>query len=215
MAEDAYIVIEGVIGVGKTTLARLLGEALGAEVMLEAVEENPFLGDFYADRARYAFQTQVFFTLNRYRQQSEVAQRAPGLVSDYLFVKNIIFAELNLQGDELALYRTLYDVLVERIRQPDLVIFLQADLPTLQARIIQRDRPFERQMDWGYISGVRDAYEAFFSSYSRAPLLPIETDALDLVRDPAALAYVVGQVRAALAGYRQQGLAFEPPSAHS
>jgi deoxyguanosine kinase len=206
MSNNAYIIIEGVIGVGKTTLARLLGEAFGSVVLLEAVEDNPFLGDFYADRARYAFQTQVFFTLNRYRQQSEIMQDTRGIVSDYLFVKNIIFAELNLQGDELELYRTLYNVLVERIRRPDLVIFLQAGLPTLQARIIQRDRPFERQMDWGYISAVREAYDSFFATYDQTPLLPIETDSLDLVRDPQALAYIIGLVRAALAGYRQQGL---------
>jgi deoxyadenosine/deoxycytidine kinase len=209
MAEGTYIVIEGVIGVGKTTLAQPLGEAFGAAILLEAVEENPFLGDFYSDRARYAFQTQVFFTLNRYRQQSEIVKGRQAIVSDYLFAKNIIFAELNLQGDELALYRTFYNVLVERIRRPDLVIFLQASLPTLQARIIQRERPFERQMDWGYITAVREAYDSFFASYDQAPLLPIETDALDLVRDPAALSYVLGLVRASLAGYRQQGLAFD------
>jgi deoxyguanosine kinase len=207
MPADAYIVIEGVIGVGKTTLARLLSEAFESAVLLEAVEENPFLGDFYGDRARYAFQTQVFFTLNRYRQQSEILKSTQGLVSDYLFAKNMLFAELNLHGDELALYRTLYTVLAERIRRPDLVIFMQADLPTLQARIIQRDRPFERQMDWGYITALRATYDAFFATYDQTPLLSIETDALDLVRDPAALAYVIGLVRAALAGYRQQWLA--------
>ena len=206
MPERAYIVVEGVIGVGKTTLARLLGEAFGATVLLEAVEENPFLSAFYADRARYAFQTQVFFTLSRYRQQSELAQIQSGVVSDYLFAKNVIFAGLNLQGDELDLYRTLYDILAERIRPPDLVVYLQADLATLQARIIERDRPFERNMDWGYIAALRDAYESFFAAFTQAPLLPIETDALDLVRDPAARAYVIGLVRAALAGYRQQGL---------
>jgi deoxyadenosine/deoxycytidine kinase len=209
MPAGAYIVIEGVIGVGKTTLTQLLSEAFGAAALLEAVEENPFLGDFYADRARYAFQTQVFFTLNRYRQQSEIIQSTQGIVSDYLFAKNMIFAELNLQGDELALYRTLYNVLMERIRRPDLVLFMQADLPTLRARIIQRDRPFERQMDWGYITAVRAAYDAFFADYDQTPVLEIETDALDLVRDPAALAYVIGLVRAALAGYQQQGLAFD------
>ena len=209
MPNQAYIVVEGVIGVGKTTLARLLGGVFKSGVVLEAVEENPFLGEFYADRARYAFQTQVFFTLNRYRQQNELAAITRGVVSDYLFAKNTLFARLNLRGDELALYQTLYDVLAERVRRPDLVIYLQASLPVLQARIIQRDRPFERDMDWDYIAAVRDAYESLFASYTQSPVLPIETDRLDLVRDRAALAYVAGLVRAALAGYRQQGLDFD------
>lgn len=208
MPESAYIVVEGVIGVGKTTLARLLSQTLGSAVLLEAVEENPFLSNFYADRERYAFQTQVFFTLNRYRQQNEIAATG-GVVSDYLFAKNSLFARLNLRGDELALYQTLYDVLAERVRRPDLVIYLQASLTTLQARIIQRDRPFERNMDWGYIAAVRDAYESFFDSYNQSPLLSIETDALNVVSDPVALNYIVGLVRAGLAGYRQQGLDFD------
>src|SRR5215211_1544055 len=128
MPERVYIAVEGVIGVGKTTLARLLSAAFNSAVLLEAVEENPFLSDFYADRARYAFQTQVFFTLNRYRQQNELSTITSGVVSDYLFVKNSLFARLNLQGDELALYQTLYDVLAEHVRRPDLVIYLQASL---------------------------------------------------------------------------------------
>jgi len=209
MPERVYIAVEGVIGVGKTTLARLLSAAFNSAVLLEAVEENPFLSDFYADRARYAFQTQVFFTLNRYRQQNELTTITSGVVSDYLFVKNSLFARLNLQGDELALYQTLYDVLAERVRRPDLVIYLQASLTTLQARIIQRDRPFERNMDWNYITAVRDAYESLFASYTQAPVLPIETDVLDVVRDPSALTYVVGLVQATLAGYHQQGLDFD------
>jgi deoxyguanosine kinase len=209
MPERAYIAVEGVIGVGKTTLARLLSAAFDATVLLEAVEENPFLSDFYVDRARYAFQTQVFFTLNRYRQQNELATISHGVVSDYLFVKNSLFARLNLEGDELALYQTLYDVLAERVRRPDLVIYLQASLTTLQARIIQRDRPFERDMDWNYITAVRDAYESLFTSYTQSPVLSIDTDRLDLVRDSTALTYVVGLVQATLAGYRQQGLGFD------
>ena len=205
MSKNSYIAIEGVIGVGKTTLARLLEQPLQAALFLEAVEENPFLSNFYADRARYAFQTQVFFTLSRYQQQQEIVRAPRSIAADYLFDKNIIFAELNLAGDELALYHTLYDVLTERIRRPDIVIYLQATLPTIQARIIQRDRPFERNMDWGYIEALQQAYDNFFTSYSATPILPIETDSLDLVRDPAALPYVIGLIRATLAGYRQQG----------
>jgi len=130
-----YVAIEGVIGVGKTTLTRLLARPLKAEVLLEVVEANPFLSDFYVDRARYAFQTQTFFTLSRYRQQtSEAARaRAHNLVSDYLFAKNEIFARLNLAADELELYEQLYRTLAERVPQPDLVVYLQADVETLMA----------------------------------------------------------------------------------
>lgn len=203
-----YIVIEGVIGVGKTTLARLLARPLKADVLLEVVEANPFLCDFYADRARYAFQTQTFFTLSRFRQQTtEVAgDRTHNLVSDYLFAKNEIFARQNLAADELELYEQLYRTLAERVPQPDLVVFLQADVETLMARIALRDRPFERDMDRQYIADLRDAYDAFFAAYDESRLIVVETDALNLVRDAQARAHVLGQIEAALAGYRQPGL---------
>ena len=204
-----YIVIEGVIGVGKSTLTRLLAEPFGAETLLEVVEENPFLHRFYGDRARYAFQTETFFLLSRYRQQQSVVQPAVErrhLVSDYLFAKNRLFAGLNLRGDEWDLFLQLYNALSERVPRPDLVVFLQADADTLMTRIAQRDRPFERNMDRAYIEQLRETYERFFAAYTDAPLLPIETDTLNLVRDPQARDHVVGAVRAALEGYRQQPL---------
>lgn len=204
-----YIVIEGVIGVGKTTLTRLLARPFNATTVLEVVEENPFLSDFYSDRARYAFQTQTFFTLSRFKQQTNVIAPLVGranLISDYLFAKNDIFARLNLSHDELDLFNQLYHTLAERVPKPDLVVYLQADLDTLMARIALRDRPFERDMDRHYISDLRDAYEAFFAAYTDTPLLVIETDALNMVRDREARAYVMGQIRAALAGYSQPTL---------
>jgi deoxyadenosine/deoxycytidine kinase len=204
-----YIVIEGVIGVGKTTLTRLLAKPFSAGVLLEVVEENPFLANFYDDRARYAFQTQTFFLLSRFKQQSaEVAQRAgrSNLLSDYLFAKNDIFARLNLAKEELDLFNQLYHTLAERVPKPDLVVYLQADVETLLARIALRDRPFERDMERQYIADLRDAYDQFFATYTETPLLTVATDALNLVRDPAARAQVVGQIRAALAGYQQPQL---------
>ena len=128
------------------------------------------------------------------------------LVSDYLFAKNRLFASLNLRGDEWDLFLQLYRTLAERVQTPDLVIYLQADVDTLMGRIAQRDRPFERNMDQTYIEGLRDAYERFFTEYSEAPLLAIETDTLNLVRDAEARAHVIGAIHAALAGYQQRSL---------
>jgi deoxyadenosine/deoxycytidine kinase len=204
-----YIVIEGVIGVGKTTLARLLSKPLGSEVLLEVVEENPFLSDFYGDRARYAFQTQTFFALSRFKQQSNIVAPRVGqtnLISDYLFAKNDLFARLNLTNDELELFHQLYRTLSERVPKPDLVVYLQADVDTLMGRIALRDRPFERDMDRQYIADLRDAYDQFFASYNETPLLTVTTDALNVVRDPAARMHVLGRIRAALNGYQQPSL---------
>lgn len=202
-----YIALEGAIGVGKTTLARILADALGAERLLEVFEENPFLSDFYADRARYAFQTQIFFLLSRYRQQhkviAETLRRSP-LVSDYLFAKDWLFAHLNLTGDELAMYERVHAILGEQIPTPTLVIFLQASTDTLMQRIAFRDRSYERQIDRDYIDALRVAYERFFADYTTAPVLSLDTDGLDIVHDAAARNTVVAQVKRALQSSTQQ-----------
>jgi deoxyguanosine kinase len=146
VAFHPYIVVEGAIGVGKTTLARILGEVLPAEVLLEVFEENPFLSDFYADRQRYAFQTQLFFLLSRYRQQDKiVASTLPRsiLVSDYLFAKDWLFAHLNLAGDELAMYERVHAILGEQIPAPGLVVYLRASIDVLMDRIRYRGRSYE------------------------------------------------------------------------
>ena len=204
-----FMAIEGPIGVGKTTLARLLETRFKAELLLEAFEENPFLSNFYSDRARYAFQTQMFFLLSRYRQQQEiptVMARKP-LIGDYTFGKDALFASLNLEGDELEMYDRLYSVLAERIVPPDLVVYLRADTSVLMARIAARDRPYEREMDRDYIARVSAAYEVHFASFTTAPLLTVDTNELNYVNDPSALAYVEGRVRRALGiGAYQQSL---------
>src|SRR5689334_12719151 len=151
-----YLAIDGVIGVGKTTLTRLLQPAFGAEILLEVFEENPFLSDFYGDRARYAFQTQIFFLLSRYHQQRAVPEalaRGP-LLADYTFAKDALFARINLSGEDLVLYRRLHDALAEKIPHPDLTIYLRAPTPVLMSRILQRDRTYERQMDPAYIAAL-------------------------------------------------------------
>jgi len=196
-----YIAIEGPIGVGKTTLARILSQAFNTELLLEVFEENPFLSAFYQDRERYAFQTQIFFLLSRYRQQREtiprVLQHSP-LVSDYLFAKDRLFAHLNLRGDELAVYEQLHQALAVHIPTPTLVVYLQATTDVLMERIAFRDRPYERNMDRSYIDALRIAYEEFFAHYDEAPVLRVDTNELNLVTDPRARARVIGQVRAAL-----------------
>jgi deoxyguanosine kinase len=211
-----YVAIEGPIGIGKTTLAHILGDGLPAEVLLEVFEQNPFLDDFYGDRDRYAFQTQIFFLLSRYHQQHRViaATLAQGaLVSDYLFAKDWLFAHLNLAGDELAMYERVHAILGEQIPPPDLVVHLRASTDTLMQRIAFRDRPYERQMDREYINALRVAYEEFFNNYTIAPVLTIETEDLDFVRDIQVRSSVVTRVRGALqaGAYQPRLLDTGPP----
>jgi deoxyguanosine kinase len=196
-----YLAIEGVIGVGKTTLARLLQPSFGGELLLEAFEENPFLSDFYADRKRYAFQTQIFFLLSRYRQQREAAPSAltrGNLIADYTFEKDAIFARLNLDGDELDTYFKLHEALAERIPRPDLILFLRVDTEIAMRRIAMRDRTYERNMDQAYIADLNRAYESWYSRPHPSPVLTLDTNLLDYVSRPEHLAYVANRVRDAL-----------------
>jgi deoxyadenosine/deoxycytidine kinase len=201
MPRFPFIAIEGVIGVGKTTLARMLAPDFSGDSLLEVFEENPFLGDFYADRERYAFQTQIFFLLSRYRQQHQAVPNAlthGPLFSDYTFAKDSLFAHLNLSGDELAVYEKLHNALAEKIPKPDLLIYLRADLDTLMARIAVRDRPYERGMDRGYIDSLRLAYEGFFTAYSSSPVLVIDTNNLNIIAEHEAYLNVRERIRSAL-----------------
>jgi deoxyguanosine kinase len=199
-----YIAIEGVIGVGKTTLARLLQPAIQAGLLLEVFEENPFLSDFYADRERYAFQTQMFFMLSRYHQQrrtvSELLSQHLHLLADYTFEKDALFARINLQGDELDMYDRVHDALAEKIIPPDLVVYLRADTPILMQRIALRDRPYERNMETAYIEELNDAYENFFSDHQerRSPVLTLDTNELDYVRSTDDLRWVENRIRQSL-----------------
>lgn len=193
-----YLAIEGVIGVGKTSLARLLQPIFGGELLLEVFEENPFLSDFYADRKRYAFQTQIFFLLSRYRQQREVVPQAlarGNLIADYTFEKDQLFARLNLSGDELDTYERLHEALAERIPRPDLVLYLRVDTDTAMRRIAMRDRSYERNMERDYIDALNQAYEAFFTRHYTGPVLTIDSTPLDFVARPEHLAYIANRVR--------------------
>lgn len=184
MGRVRYIAVEGPIGVGKTALAERLAKRLGARLVREVVEENPFLGRFYGDMRNLAFQTQLFFLLSRHKQQCELAQ--PGLfeqavVSDYLFDKDRVFAYLNLTEHELALYERIYEFLVKEIPRPDIVVYLQARTDVLLARIRQRGRDFETAIDPAYLDSLADAYNHFFMHYDATPLLIVNTERLDFV----------------------------------
>lgn len=198
-----YIAIEGVIGVGKTTLARLLQPTFEAEVLLEVFEENPFLSDFYSDRARYAFQTQIFFLLSRYRQQNnnvpKILENKKSLIADYTFAKDALFAGINLKGDELDMYHKVHEALGEKIPKPDLLVYLQASTDTLMNRIAFRDRPYERQMERGYIHELNNAYEDFFSKpFDHTPVLKMDTNDLDIIRNTEHLQLIENRIRQTL-----------------
>ena len=199
--KNRYIAIEGVIGVGKSTLARLLQPVFDAEILLEVFEENPFLARFYQDRERYAFQTQIFFLLSRFQQQHQAIPDAlarANLVSDYTFDKNKIFARLTIGGDELEMYERVQDILATRIPSPDLIVYLCASTDVLLERIALRDRSYERGMDRGYIESLAEAYEAYFAHAHTPPVLRLETDGLDYVHNTEDLNTVVDLIRAKL-----------------
>ncbi|MGA8892771.1 MAG: deoxynucleoside kinase [Anaeromyxobacteraceae bacterium] len=183
MEKSRYIAIEGPIGVGKTTLATVMADRLGGRVVLEAVEENPFLPGFYQDRKKHAFQAQIFFLLSRFQQQQELFQQdlfSQVTIADYLFAKDRIFASLTLDPNELALYERIWQVLGARVVKPDLVVYLQARPDVLAARIRKRGRDFERSVSGEYLEQVSRAYGDFFFHYEDTPLLVVNTSDIDL-----------------------------------
>ncbi len=196
-----YVAIEGVIGVGKTSLARLLQIPLEANTLLEIFEENPFLSKFYEDRARYAFQTQMFFLLSRYYQQRRsvpklMAEEKKILISDYTFDKDALFAKITLDGDELEMYGQLHTVLSEKIPSPDLIVYLRATTDTLMHRITLRDRSFERSMERDYIDLVNITYDEFFlRAENKKRVLIIDSNELDFVQNEDDLHWIENRIR--------------------
>ncbi|MBI4412668.1 MAG: deoxynucleoside kinase [Deltaproteobacteria bacterium] len=187
MEKLRYLAVEGPIGVGKTSLARMLAEDFKARLVLEEAETNPFLGQFYEDSRRHAFQAQVFFLLSRYRQQIELKQQDlfnQVTVCDYVFAKDQIFASLNLSDDEMDLYNNVYQLLDARLPKPDLVIFLQASADILMNRVKKRKSAFEKGLKGDYVEKVAQAYSQFFFKYSESPLLVVNTSGLDFVKNP-------------------------------
>lgn len=192
-----FIAIEGVIGAGKTSLARILSERYNARLVLEEFEDNPFLPQFYQDRARYAFQTQLSFLASRFHQQKNLTTMdlfSDFLISDYLFDKDRIFARLNLSDDELALYDRIYGIMSSYAAKPDLVIFIQCSVDRLMQNISQRGRSYEKDISPDYLLELNDAYNHFFHHYDRSPLLIINATEIDFVNNPDHLRYIEEQI---------------------
>ena len=198
-----HIVVEGPIGVGKTTLARMLAEELGARLVAEALDENPLLPRFYQDPAGQAFQTQLFFLVSRFRQQQLLGQvylpEGP-CVCDYLFAKDQLFAGLNLTSEELALYRQIYQLLSPQLTRPDLVVYLQASTHELLHRIDSRAIPYERGIDKDYVERLNEAYKSFFFDYDASPLLVINTTDINFVDRREDFADLLRHIRDVRAG---------------
>ena len=186
MKKTYHIAIEGTIGVGKTSLAKILAEKLDSKLILEEFEENPFLADFYKDPKRYAFQAQLFFLLSRYKQQIDFQQIdifTKSIISDYMFMKDRIFAALNLNDKEMNLYNNVALILEKNIVYPDLIIFLQSDTDRLISNIKKRGRQYEKNIDWSYIDALNQIYNEFFFKYEKSPILIINTNDIDFVND--------------------------------
>ena len=198
MGDHRYLVVEGPIGVGKSSLTHILAERFHARRVMEVVEENPFLSSFYGDKAKFAFQTQMFFLLSRFKQQQELFQQdlfSAMTVSDYLFAKDRIFAHLTLDPNELALYERVFEALGPRVTKPDLVIYLQARNDVLMARIRKRGREFERKFDPTYLEDLCRRYNEFFFHYTDTPLLVVNTSDIDFVNNAEDLENLVAVIR--------------------
>lgn len=182
-----YIAVDGPIGAGKTTVANMLAKDLGGTLVLEPVEKNPFLAEFYKDRKKNAFKTQLFFLLNRYQQQQSLKQYnlfKETTVCDYTFAKDFIFAGINLNEDEQKLYKTVYNLLDSHLPKPDVVVYLQASPEVLLKRVKTRGFGYEKPIDIDYLKGLTNAYNEYFFQYSETPLLVVNSNDLDIVHQP-------------------------------
>jgi deoxyguanosine kinase len=193
-----YIAIEGVIGVGKTSLAELLADRLQAELLLEDPTDNPFLADFYKNPTRYAFPAQIFFLLARYQQQQRLIERDlffSRIISDYLFEKDALFASVTLTDREMQLYQKVSSALSSDVPKPDLVIYLQASTPVIMKRIRRRNLDIEKPIEKDYIDALNDAYNQFFFNYGDAPLLVVKTDDIDFVHNENQLNDLIDRIK--------------------
>ncbi|MBW1996963.1 MAG: deoxynucleoside kinase [Deltaproteobacteria bacterium] len=196
--EHHYIVIEGPLGVGKTSLAMMLADKINAQTLMEDVNENPFLINFYQNPRKYSFQAQIFFLLRRYNLAMELTQMdlfRRVVVSDYLFDKDRIFAKTNLEDDEFWLYEQLFQILKRRIPGPDLVIFLQARTEVLLERIRKRNRRYEKAITYKYLEKINQGFNDFFFHFSDCPLLVINASEIDFVNVPEDFEDLIRRIR--------------------
>ncbi len=185
MPQPHYIAIEGPIGAGKTSLARRLAADLDGRLILEQPDENPFLPKFYANPERHALSTQLAFLLSRYQQQKKLQQKSDSgvTISDYSFAKDLVFAQLNLDEDELNLYRQIYGTLIAELPKPDLIIYLEADADRLKKHVKQRKIPYEKKIKLDYLEDVLEAYKSFFFDYNDGNLLVVNCTDIDFVNN--------------------------------
>tara|TARA_B100001769_G_C21980561_1_gene527243 strand:+ start:282 stop:917 length:636 start_codon:yes stop_codon:yes gene_type:complete len=203
MKKIYHIAVEGTIGVGKTSLARILSEEIQGRLVLEEFEDNPFLKEFYQDRKRWAFQTQINFLISRYYQQLRLQQIdmfADKIVSDYMFAKDKLFAQTSLDDNEMILYKKLANIFEKNITPPDLVIFLQSDVDRLMENIKSRGRDYERDIDWEYLSQLNEIYNQYFLSYDKSNLLLINSNNIDFVNNKEDLKQILDVIRTPFSG---------------
>lgn len=203
MSPPRLVIVEGPIGVGKSSLTRLLSEKMGGRLLLEKAEDNPFLQRFYDDPENFGFQTQLFFLLSRFRQLEALHQADlfnETTFCDYFFPKDRLFAQLTLSDEELALYDQVYTLLDPKLPRPDLVVYLSANTPTLMGRIRQRGRSYEKQISYDYLDAINEAYNRFFFQYDETPLLVVSTTEIDFVHRPSDLDDLIQQIKHLKAG---------------